>query len=146
MDLYKLISLILILNLGLTAATVFVIDSGNWEQFVGKEATENMNTLAQNIKNTMTDEDKMLTEQGENKQEYNGGISITMLALPILFSGIFAALFGALIAVGGMVLTAFIAENTVVSIVAYMCAMFIVMLYIWLAMKIWTWFYSKDTQ
>lgn len=145
MELYKLVTLILILNIGLSMAVTFQDPTKNWADWSTNNIAGGTARFIRNLVTTNLDADNVQTQQNSNQLEYTGGMSIFML-VAIPFGVVENVLIGGLETSIGLVINAWTTANSMISVIAWACLMFIVMMYAWLGFKMYSWVKNRDSQ
>jgi len=145
MELYKILTLVIIMNLGLSMAMTFQDPHKNWEDWATNNMANWVVEYSRNLVSNNLESENVQVQQNENQLIYTGGMSIFML-VNIVYGIIENVAIGGLKASIGMVISAWGTGNSIINVIAWSCTVFISMLYVWIGMKMYTWIKSNDTQ
>ena len=145
MELYKLMTLVIMLNLALSMAATFSQPDKNWEDWATNNMAGKLSKTMVNIIEEGMDSENAKTLTDENTLENTGGMSLFKKAMAV-FGIIENIIIGGLSVSLGMVLTTSAAGNSILNIIAWFSTLFIAMLYVWTGMKAYTWIKNRDSQ
>lgn len=144
MELYKIIALVLIMNIGLSMAATFSEPDKNWTDWASQPGSVRLIRYIRDMVQEQSDPENMRVQQNAEQLEYSGGVSKFML-ITIPLGIIENVLLGGLETSIGLVWNSW-SEGAMINVIAWACLMFISTMYIWIGLKLYSWAFNKDSQ
>lgn len=145
MELAKLAIVIIILGAGISTIDATLREGNFWDNYWEKTTLINAITNSDTTAEKLTDEETLFAQQSEQTIEDMGGFSKFVLAVGGFFIFIGKTVFGSLI-MTIKIATYPTGGDTILRMVAAMCAAFLAILQSFLGMKMYSWIANKDTR